>query len=87
MQRTRDAALLVDQHDCAGDGVRARLRAGAAAAAQRAVGEADEQRAIAVGQPVVGHLASSASATWRRARNSRLMTVPVRVCSERAASL
>ena len=51
-------------------------------AAQRAVGEAEEQDPVAV-----VHVGSSANASCSRARNNRLMIVPVRVFSALAASL
>ncbi len=66
------------------------LRPFAPAPAQAPVREAGEEPAIVAGELrlyVLGHRVSRAEASSSRARNNRLMIVPVRVFSALAASL
>ena len=88
----RDALLAPQQVRGVGDARGDRLGGALPAAAQGAVGEAGQQRLLAVGELVVArlwrlaHRGSRAAATCSRARNRRLMMVPSRVRSRRAAS-
>ena len=81
-QRAPDAPLALEEAGAVGQVPQPGLGAREAATAQGAVGEPDEQRAIAIGElrfgvRALGHPASSAEASCSRARKRRLMIVPV----------